>query len=140
MNDFTVRTAQQLPALIQGFRKQAGLTQTDTALRLGITQQTLSALERNADKVSAERLLRLMNILGVELVLRQPNDTPPHPILSVSNCLRRGSTLPISNPDTHAEWPLRGYLSHLPSRPLLPSLSQCMGGFDRGYPIIAVPP
>ncbi|MGH8818850.1 MAG: helix-turn-helix domain-containing protein [Achromobacter pestifer] len=76
MPDFTVRTAEQLPALLQGFRKQAGLTQSDVALRLGVTQQTLSALERNAEKVSADRLLRLLNILGVELVLREAGDAP----------------------------------------------------------------
>lgn len=71
MSDFIVHTAEQLPILIQAFRKQAGLTQADTALRLGVTQQTMSALERNAGKVSAERLLRLLGILGVELVLRK---------------------------------------------------------------------
>jgi HTH-type transcriptional regulator / antitoxin HipB len=73
MADFTVRTAGQLPALLQGFRKQAGLTQAAAALRLGMSQQTLSALERNAEKVSAERLLALLGMLGVEMVLRQPS-------------------------------------------------------------------
>lgn len=80
MNDFTVRTPEQLPALLQGFRKQAGLTQAETALRLGVTQQTLSALERNAEKVSAARLMRLLSILGVELVLRKEDiSLPPAP-------------------------------------------------------------
>ena len=60
MAEFTVRTAEQLPALLQGFRKQAGLTQAATAMRLGVTQQTLSALERNAEKISADRLLQAM--------------------------------------------------------------------------------
>lgn len=73
MADYPIRTAEQLPVLLQAFRKQAGLTQTDVARRLGITQQTLSALERNAEKVSADRLLALLSILGVELVLRQNN-------------------------------------------------------------------
>ena len=76
MTEFTVRTAEQLPALLQGFRKQAGLTQAAMAMRLGVTQQTLSALERNADKVSADRLLQVLSIFGVELVLRQAGDTP----------------------------------------------------------------
>lgn len=69
--DFNVRTARQLPILLKAFRKQTGLTQAAVALRLGITQQSLSALERNAEKVSADRLLALLSILGVELVLRQ---------------------------------------------------------------------
>lgn len=75
MPDFTVRTAEQLPALLQGFRKQSGLTQADTAMRLGVSQQALSHLERHADKVSADRLLELLSILGVELVLRKTNES-----------------------------------------------------------------
>ena len=60
------------------------MTQSTVAMRLGITQQTLSALERNAEKVSADRLLALLSILGVELVLRQ-DSTPPAPKLPASS-------------------------------------------------------
>ncbi|MFY7867170.1 helix-turn-helix domain-containing protein [Roseateles sp.] len=69
MPQFTVRTAEQLPPLLQAFRKEAGLTQSEVALRLGVSQQTYSAMERNADKVGSARLLKLLNILGVELAL-----------------------------------------------------------------------
>lgn len=81
MRDFAIRTADQLPALLQAFRKQSGLTQAEVALRLGVTQQTLSALERNASKVGVGRLLQLLSILGVELVLRStsPNAGEPEP-------------------------------------------------------------
>lgn len=74
MNQYPVRTPEQLPALLKAFRKQARLTQSELALRLGVTQQTVSALERNANKVSADRLLQLLGILGVEMVL-QPRGT-----------------------------------------------------------------
>ena len=70
MKEFPVHTAEHLSALLQGFRKQAGLTQSDMAKRLGVAQQTLSAFERNADKAGADRLLEYLSILGVELVLR----------------------------------------------------------------------
>lgn len=76
MPQFTVRTAEQLPTLLQAFRKDAGLTQSEAALRLGVTQQTYSALERNAETVGAARLLKLLNILGVELVLDKPSPGP----------------------------------------------------------------
>jgi HTH-type transcriptional regulator / antitoxin HipB len=72
MSQFTIRTAGQLPELLQAFRKEAGLTQGDVALRLGVSQQTYSTMERNADKVGAARLLKLLNILGVELTLGKP--------------------------------------------------------------------
>ena len=71
MSDFIVRTPEQLPAMLQAFRKQAGLTQEEAAVRLGVTQQTLSALERNAERVSAARLMKLLSLLGVDLVLRK---------------------------------------------------------------------
>jgi HTH-type transcriptional regulator / antitoxin HipB len=70
----SVRTAAQLPLMLQAFRKEAGLTQSEVALRLGVSQQTYSATERNADKVGAARLLKLLNILGVELTLGRPSD------------------------------------------------------------------
>lgn len=70
MSPYVVRTPEQLPALLKAFRKQAGLTQGQLALRLGVTQQTFSALERNAHKVSADRLLQLLSLLGVEMVLQ----------------------------------------------------------------------
>jgi HipA-like protein len=71
-----LRTAAQLPALLQAFRKEAGLTQREVALRLGVTQQTYSALERNADTVGAARLLKLLSLLGVELTLSKPSPSP----------------------------------------------------------------
>ena len=73
MPKFTVRAAAQLPPLLQAFRKDMGLTQTEVALRLGVSQQTYSAMERNADRVGAASLLKLLNILGVELTLGTPS-------------------------------------------------------------------
>jgi HTH-type transcriptional regulator / antitoxin HipB len=75
-NEFSVRTTDQLPRLLQAFRKEAGLSQAEVALRMGISQQTFSALERNADRVSAGRLLKLLGVLGVDLVLRKPAPQP----------------------------------------------------------------
>ena len=83
MRDYTVHTSGQLPALLRAFRKETGLTQSEAALRLGVTQQTLSALERHADTMSADRLLRLLSILGVDLVLRK-GETPQAPRSDIS--------------------------------------------------------
>jgi HTH-type transcriptional regulator / antitoxin HipB len=72
MSDYHLRTAEQLSVLLQAFRKESGLTQSEVALRLGVTQQTYSTLERNAETVGVGRLLKLLGILGVELVLSKP--------------------------------------------------------------------
>lgn len=76
MRQYAVHAAEQLPALLRAFRREAGFTQEDAATRLGVTQQTFSALERNASKVSAERLLHLLGILGVEMVLQRKTPIP----------------------------------------------------------------
>lgn len=72
MSDYHLRTAEQLSLLPRAFRKESGLTQSEVALRLGVTQQTYSTLERNAETVGVGRLLKLLGILGVELVLSKP--------------------------------------------------------------------
>ncbi len=77
MSNYAVQTAEQLPALLKAFRKESELTQAQVAASLGVTQQTLSALERNAQKVSADRLLQLLGILGVEMILRRKETVPP---------------------------------------------------------------
>lgn len=73
MSDYHLRTAEQLSVLLQAFRKESGLTQSEVALRLGVTQQTYSTLERNAGTVGMGRLLKLLGVLGVELVLSKPS-------------------------------------------------------------------
>ena len=75
MSQYHLRTAEQMTTLLQAFRKESGLTQSEVALRLGVTQQTYSTLERNAEAVGVARLLKLLGILGVELVLSKPTST-----------------------------------------------------------------
>jgi len=70
MSNYTIQTAEQLKPIIAGFRKSAGLTQADMAVRLGITQQTYSVAERNASNMSVNKLLTVLNALVVELVLQ----------------------------------------------------------------------
>lgn len=79
MSDYHLRTAEQLPLLLQAFRKESGLTQSEAALRMGVTQQTYSSLERNAGAVGVGRLLKLLGILGVELVLSKPDGAAGSP-------------------------------------------------------------
>lgn len=90
MPDIILRNSGHLPQLIQSLRKESGLSQTEISRRLGIAQQTYSALERRADKTSAERLLELFNVLGVELVLRRTTATQ--------------AAAPASTPSTGPVW------------------------------------
>ena len=92
--DFRVQIPEQLPMLLQGFRKAAGLTQAEAARRLGVTQQTFSSRERNAHRMSAERLMALLSLLGVSLVLRQ--DRAEGAAVSVASAADHDETTPAS--------------------------------------------
>lgn len=92
--DFRVQIPEQLPMLLQGFRKAAGLTQAEASRRLGVTQQTFSSLERNAHRMSAERLMALLSLLGVSLVLRQ--DRAEGAAVSVASAVDHDETTPAS--------------------------------------------
>jgi len=58
---------------LRSLRKARRLSQADLALKLGLSQSRIAAIERNPAAVSAGQLLDILKVLGVELVLR---DTP----------------------------------------------------------------
>ena len=72
---FPLQTIDQLKPLIQGFRKQAGLTQAAMAEKLGITQQSYAQIESNLGSTSVERLYTILRLLDVELNFSPP-DSP----------------------------------------------------------------
>ncbi len=78
MKNFPLQTADQLQPILTAFRKTAGVTQADLAKRLGVTQQTYSAAERNAANMSVAKLVAVLNALDVELVL-QPKSAKARP-------------------------------------------------------------
>jgi HTH-type transcriptional regulator/antitoxin HipB len=63
--------SRQLGPLLQSARKNAGLSQTALAQRLGISQSRVSAMELDPGSISVEQLLALLAALNHE-VLVQP--------------------------------------------------------------------
>lgn len=66
---YPIKTLGQLRPVLQGFRKEAGVTQAAMASQLGITQQSYAQIEANPASTSVERLYKIMRLLNVELVL-----------------------------------------------------------------------
>ena len=64
--DYQIKTLSQLRPVLQGFRKQAGLTQAAVASQLGITQQSYAQIEANPALTSVERLFKVMRLLNVQ--------------------------------------------------------------------------
>ena len=69
--DYPVRTVRQLEPILKAFRKEKGITQGEMALKTGVSQQALSALESKPHRASFERLLAYLSAIDVEIVLRQ---------------------------------------------------------------------
>lgn len=70
MINYVIRHPQQLASLLKAMRAQSGLSQAQVAARLGISHQAVSALERQPEKATLERLMRMLGVLQVDLVLR----------------------------------------------------------------------
>ncbi|MDD5298712.1 MAG: helix-turn-helix transcriptional regulator [Rhodocyclaceae bacterium] len=63
-------------------RRALKLSQRAVAAKLGISQNRLSELEENPDRLTLDRLLTLANVLGLELTIhdqaiRDPAGSPP---------------------------------------------------------------
>jgi HTH-type transcriptional regulator/antitoxin HipB len=69
--DYPVRTSAQLGQLLKGLRQERRLTQAQVAAQMGTLQGKISELEANPGRVGVDRLLRLLGLLGMELVLRE---------------------------------------------------------------------
>lgn len=70
MIDHPVKHPQQLAPLIRAIRRQAGLSQAALAARLGVSHQAISQLEKQPERVTVERLMRVLSALKIDLVLR----------------------------------------------------------------------
>lgn len=68
-------TSAQLGHLLQSARKSRGMSQTQAAALLGVSQSRLSKLEQDPGSATVDQLLALCSGLGLEVIL-QPR-TPP---------------------------------------------------------------
>nr|WP_315598676.1 helix-turn-helix transcriptional regulator [uncultured Cupriavidus sp.] len=74
-----VSTTAQIGQILRSARRARKLTQEQAAPRLGLSQSRLSALEIDPKVISAEQLLALVSLYGLELVIQSkspPSDAP----------------------------------------------------------------
>jgi len=67
--NYTINTLDQIKPILVGFRKSNGLSQKALAEKLGISQQSYQTLESAPQKVTIERLFKVLSILGIKLQL-----------------------------------------------------------------------
>lgn len=75
--DLDLAFPEQLSLHLRSLRKTRGLTQAQLAARMGVVQSRIAALEKDATKLTAEQLLRLLAALNASVVLRMKDIEPP---------------------------------------------------------------
>jgi len=80
--DYRIAILGQLAPQLRSLRKVRQLSQASLAQKLGVSQSRIAAIE-HSPAVSAGQLLEILNVLGVDLILRdtlspsnQPTTTP----------------------------------------------------------------
>ncbi|MBF5007376.1 helix-turn-helix transcriptional regulator [Diaphorobacter sp. NR2-3-3-1] len=71
MEEFPVRSLQGLGQLVRSVRKSQKLAIDDAAGLMGVSPDSFSRLERGVGGVGSDRLLAIMDGLGLELVVRK---------------------------------------------------------------------
>ncbi len=71
--NYTINTLDQIKPILVGFRKSNGLSQKALAEKLGITQQSYQTLESAPQKVTIERLFKVLAILDIKLQFVEKN-------------------------------------------------------------------
>ncbi|BBB70205.1 hypothetical protein UNDYM_5952 (plasmid) [Undibacterium sp. YM2] len=95
--DYPIKTLQQIRPILVALRKQAGLSQTDLALLLGVTQQSYAKIEANPAVTSVERLFTVLSLLGSEIVLTQKTQNSGTSTVPVTATKRLRSTAPTKD-------------------------------------------
>ena len=71
--------SKQLGPILQSARKSAGLSQTELAQRLGISQSRISAMELDPGSINVDQLLVLLAALKLELLVQPKNGIAEEP-------------------------------------------------------------
>jgi HTH-type transcriptional regulator/antitoxin HipB len=69
--DYPVQLASQLRQLLKSLRKSRQMTQAELAGRLDVVQSRIADIERDPGAVSVEQLLKVLAILGAQIVVRE---------------------------------------------------------------------
>jgi y4mF family transcriptional regulator len=72
-----IRTARDIGAVIRAARKRAGLTQSELASRIGAGTRWVSLIENGSPVAELGRVLRALQILGIELDAATPDRPSP---------------------------------------------------------------
>lgn len=68
--DYLVKLPEQLVPQLRSMRRVEGLSQASLGQLLGLSQSRISSIEGNPGAVSVRQLMEVLEVLGMEMVLR----------------------------------------------------------------------
>lgn len=71
-----IRTTGELGPLLKRLRKAQNMSQTDLGRRIGLSQERISAIETQPEKVTMDNLLTVLMALGAHFAIVEPAATP----------------------------------------------------------------
>jgi HTH-type transcriptional regulator/antitoxin HipB len=71
MTDYSIKTPQQFGSVLEGYRRNQGLTQKDVGAKVGLAQSVVSLLGKSPQPAGLVRVFKLLAALDIELVVRQ---------------------------------------------------------------------
>lgn len=69
MKGYSIKTPQQLGAILRGYRNEHGLTQAAVGEKVGVAQKVISQIETNSGSTSLARVLKVLAALDLELTV-----------------------------------------------------------------------
>ncbi len=77
MSEYPIRSTEQLRALLQQLRHQAGWSQRQFGERIGLSQERISAIENHPERITVDQFLTVLMALDAEMAIGKRR--PPAP-------------------------------------------------------------
>lgn len=77
--DHLLQLPDQLALHLKSLRKAAGVSQTQLAQRLGVSQSRVAAIERDPAAISVRQLMEILQLLDADLLMRPRADAVASP-------------------------------------------------------------
>jgi len=75
-DEYVIRGARSFGAAIKEFRHHRGLSQAELAAAAGVHRSYLSSVENGSTTEAMRNIVRALNVLGLELVVRSRPEAP----------------------------------------------------------------
>lgn len=95
--DFNLAFPEQLSQHLRSLRKARRLSQVQLAAKMGVAQSRIAAIEKDATKLTAEQLFRVLAALNAGVVLRAED-------LGVAPQTGTSRPGPVGVPPTGGQW------------------------------------